>query len=103
MTPRKKIARAKIDKRILARIKGIELLEAQIGKWTNFEDCEVLSILLDRSPYLGGILCDLRAVLFIFDINQSTSSPERRPAHVEILFNDIDELKIEGFNHQNPI
>ena len=92
-----------LDSRVRARIKGAKLVEAQIGLWSDFHDCEVLSIMLDRSPFCEGIACDLRAVFYIFDIRHAPSSPERRPAHVEMLFHDIDELRIDGFNHQNPI
>src|SRR5277367_6453387 len=101
--PEREIKNAALDPRVKARIKGVDLVEAQIGRWSDFHDCEVLSIMLDRSPFCEGIACDLRAVFYIFDIRHAPSSPERRPAHVEMLFHDIDELKIDGFNHQNPI
>ena len=94
---------AVLDSCVRARIKGAELVESQIGHWPDFHDFEVISIALDRSPCLDGIACDLRAVFYIFDIRQAPSSPERRPAHAEILFHDIDELRINGFNYQNPI
>jgi len=87
----------------MARIRGADLIKAQIGHWPTFHDFEVISIALDRSPYLEGIARDLRAVFYIYDIRQAPTSPERRPAHAEILFHDIDELRIKGFNHQNPI
>ena len=102
-SPEREIEHTKHDERVMARIRGADLIKAQIGHWSDFHDFEIISIALDRSPYLEGIACDLRAVFFIYDIRQAPSSPERRPAHAEILFHDVDELKINGFNHQNPI
>ncbi len=87
----------------MARIKGVELVTSQIGHWPDFHDFEVISIWLDRSPCQEGIDCDLRAVFYIYNNQHEPASPERRPAHAEILFHDIDELQISGFNHQNPI
>ncbi|HUJ72892.1 MAG TPA: hypothetical protein VLZ30_11665 [Verrucomicrobiae bacterium] len=101
--PERSIEHTEHDERVMGRIKGAELIKEQIGRWPNFHDFEVITISLDRSPYQEGIACDLRAIFFIYDTRERESSPKRRPAHAEILFHDIDELTIEGFNQQNPI
>ena len=40
---------------------------------------------------------------FVFDINKSPDDPERKQATAEFLFEEVDALRIDGFNHQNPI
>jgi len=97
----------KIDGRVapdvLARISGRELLISHLGYWPTFDDFEVLSILLERAPVKDTITSDLKTTFRAFDINKKKSDPERRQAIVEIQFGDISELKIDGFNYQNPI
>ena len=87
---------------VLASIAGRELLIHHLGHWPNFHDFEVLSVTLDR-PIVIGDPPDLRATFFIFDLSQAPESPERKQGTVEILFEGIDDLRLEGFNHQNPI
>lgn len=91
------------DDRVMARIRGADLIQQQLGCWPDFHDFEVISIALERAPWNNGITCDLRAVFYIFNNQRHESSPERKPAHAELLFHDIDQLRISGFNHQNPI
>ncbi|HEY1173040.1 MAG TPA: Imm50 family immunity protein [Verrucomicrobiae bacterium] len=86
----------------LASISGRELLTQHLGHWPTFHDFEVLSITVER-PLVITATKDLRATFLIFDLTKSPDSPERKQGTVEILFEDIDDLKIEGFNHQNPI
>lgn len=87
---------------ILATIVGRELLIHHLGHWPSFHDFEVLSITLER-PLVTTISHDLRATFLIFDLSKTPDSPERKQGTVEILFECIDNLQIEGFNHQNPI
>jgi len=91
-----------ISPEILAQIAGRDLLIEQIGHWPKFDDFEVLSITLDRAPVTATV-CDLRATFMVFDINKSRRDPDRRQGNAEFLFESVDDLKIEGFNHQNPI
>lgn len=46
---------------------------------------------------------DLKAVFYVFDLNKSPNDSTRKQGTAELLFTDIDSLKIDGFNHQNPI
>jgi hypothetical protein len=102
MTASKTIFGEPIAPDILATIAGRELLIHHLGHWTTFHDFEVLSITLER-PLVTSITHDLRATFLIFDLSKSPDSPERKQGTVEILFEYIDNLQIEGFNHQNPI
>ena len=92
-----------ISKEILAKIQGRELLISHLGRWPTFEDFEVMSITLERAPWDDTARHDLRATFSAFDINKKPTDPERKQAFVEIQFEGISELQIEGFNHQNPI
>jgi hypothetical protein len=92
-----------VSKEILAKIRGHELLVSHLGYWPTFEDFEVFSINLERAPWDNTIKQDLRASFFAFDINKKHTDPERKQALVEIQFEEVVDLKIEGFNHQNPI
>jgi hypothetical protein len=87
---------------ILASIAGRELLIHHLGHWPTFHDFEVLSVTLER-PVIIGAPPDLRATFFIFDLSQAPDSPGRKQGTAEILFEGIDNLRLEGFNHQNPI
>ncbi len=91
-----------ISPEVLALISGRELLIEQLGYWPTFEDFEVLSILLERAV-ISAAACDLRVTFFVFDLNKAPDDPERRQASAEFLFENIDALHIEGFDHQNPI
>jgi hypothetical protein len=92
-----------ISKETLAKILGRELLLSHLGFWPTFEDFEVVSIILERAPWPHTARHDLRATFSAFDINKRPTDPERKQALVEIQFEAIAELHIEGFNHQNPI
>ncbi len=102
MTAKKNTFGQPITPDVLATIAGRELLIHHLGHWPTFHDFEVLSITIER-PLVTTITHDLRATFLIFDLSKSPDSPERKQGTVEILFEYIDNLQIEGFNHQNPI
>ena len=87
---------------LLARIAGRERLIQHLGNWPSFHDFEVLAITLER-PIMIGATCDLRATFLVFDVSKSQEDPERRQGTADMLFEDINDLHIDGFNHQNPI
>lgn len=85
------------------QIRGHELLVSHLGYWPTFEDFEVISMNLERAPWTEAASRDLRATFSGFDINKSQTDPERKPSLIEIQFEEISNLQISGFNHQNPI
>jgi hypothetical protein len=97
------IAATKHSEAVLARIRGVDLIVSQIVHWPTFHDFEVISVALERSPLPNLISKELRAVFYIFNLQAAHGTRERRPGHAEIVFHDIDELCIRGFNYQNPI
>jgi len=91
-----------ISPETLAAIAGRELLIQHLGHWPPFHDFEVLSLVLERAV-VSAVARDLRATFFVFDTNTPPESPERKQGTAEFLFESIDAVRIDGFNHQNPI
>ncbi len=91
-----------ISPETLALISGRELFIEHLGYWPTFHDFEVLSITLDRAV-VSATIVDLRAIFLIFDTNKTPTDRDRKQGTAEFLFESLDELRIDGFNHQNPI
>src|SRR5262245_57544847 len=92
-----------ISDEVLADIVGRELLIDHLGGWPTFHDYEVVSIILERAPWLTTATCDMRATFYVFDLDKRHEDPQRKQGLAELLFRGIDDLRLEGFNHQNPI
>ncbi len=92
-----------ISAEVLADIVGRELLIDHLGCWPSFHDYEVVSIILERAPWLTTATCDMRATFYVFNLDKRPEDPERKQGLAELLFKGIDDLRLEGFNHQNPI
>jgi hypothetical protein len=91
-----------ISPETLALISGRELLIQYLGHWPTFHDFEVLALTLDRAVVKARSR-DLRVTFFVFDTGKTPDDSERKQGSAELLFENIDELHIDGFNHQNPI
>jgi hypothetical protein len=87
---------------VLERISGRELLIEHLGHWPTFHDFEVVSLTLERAV-VPAATHDLRATFFVFDLGKSPEDPERKQGTAEFLFESVDQVRIDGFNHQNPI
>jgi hypothetical protein len=92
-------------------VKGSEKLLAIFGRWPSFHDAEVMEIRLSRNPKGPGGKRDRRAELIArIHVWESTSELDSRGYYVlknhtmvTVGFSDVQELKLEGFNHQNVI
>jgi len=91
-----------ISPETLALISGRELLIQHLGHWPTFHDFEVISLTLERA-LVSATAHDLRATFLIFDLHKAPDDQERKQGSAEFLFESVDDLHIEGFNHQNPI
>jgi hypothetical protein len=87
---------------ILELISGSELLIQHLGHWPTFHDFEVVSLTLERA-IVSAATKDLRATFFVFDLGKSPDDPDRKQGTAEFLFENIDHVRVDGFNHQNPI
>jgi len=78
-------------------IEGIERVFEAVGFETKFHDAEVLSFRLERGekPLLG--LCLLTPA------RRGDAEPSEADYIVWIHFEDIDDLRLEGFNYQNVL
>src|SRR5580698_6458660 len=101
MSPTERTFPETISPEVLAQIAGRDLLTQQLGHWPTFHDFEVLSLTLERAV-VSATARDLRTTFFVFDLQKAPSDPRRKQGSVEFLFEDIDALHIDGFNHQNP-
>jgi hypothetical protein len=86
----------------LELIVGGELLIQHLGHWPTFHDFEVVSLTLERAV-VSATTHDLRVTFFVFDLGKSPDDPERKQGTAEFLFESVDQVRIDGFNHQNPI
>lgn len=91
-----------ISPEVIASISGRELLIEHLGYWPTFHDFEVVAITLERA-LLKATACDLRATFLVFDTQKTPDDSQRKQGTAEFLFEDVDDLQIDGFNHQNPI
>jgi hypothetical protein len=94
---------AVISAAALQAVRGAELVTEYFGVWPAFHDFEVISIHVERAPWLMAATSDLRVTFYGFDILKAVEDPERKQVMIEMLFQGVDALKIDGFNHQNPI
>jgi hypothetical protein len=86
----------------LELIRGRELLIEHLGHWPTFHDFEVVSLTLERAV-VSAVTHDLRATFLVFDLRKSPDDPERKQGTAEFLFESVDQVRIDGFNHQNPV
>lgn len=89
-------------------VKGKELVTIQYGGWPSFHDAEILSIELTRGSEPGQY-ANLISIIYLYQrktINEGTAQYETLSSNENVItieFQNIDELNIGGFNHQNVI
>jgi hypothetical protein len=92
-------------------VAGSEKLLAIFGRWPSFHDAEVMEIRLARKPKESGGRRDRGVELFArihtWDMTNEVDSSGyyvlKNHTLVTFRFSRIEELKLEGFNHQNVI
>lgn len=88
---------------IYTRIRNYESVIAFLGCWPSFDDFEIISILLERIGYKGSVGPSLTIEFSAFCPDEAPNSSERRNCLLTLRFIEVENLKIEGFNHQNAI
>jgi hypothetical protein len=94
-----------------ALIAGSDKLRNIFGRWPSFHDAEVHEILLDRghvAPTNGvydfpRLTAKIHLWLLTNEVNEKGYYVTTKHTLATIKFYDVDELKLEGFNHQNAI
>ena len=92
-------------------VKGSEKLLAIFGRWPSFHDAEVMEIHLSRTPKGPGGKRDRRvellAKIHAWDMTNELDGRGyyvlKNHTLVTLRFSGVEELKLEGFNHQNVI
>ncbi|KMJ53667.1 hypothetical protein ACG97_06710 [Vogesella sp. EB] len=90
-------------------IEGYEQVVARFGVWPSFHDGEVLRIILDRVPRLPdgasvpSVEIHLRGWIMGPEFSEDGSYKLHNDSVVHLLFEDIFEFELEGFNQQNVV
>jgi len=74
------------------RLDGSEAVEALFGFWPSFHDAEILRIEIDRNG--PRVAADLLAPV---------QPGSRRHVVVRLVFHEVEDLTLNGFNYQNVI
>ena len=74
------------------RIEGLETAEELLGHHINLSNAEVVSVHLDRR------VPSITIVVFVPFINNYTT-----PYILTFVFDDVDNIQLENFNHQNVL
>ncbi len=89
-----------------SEITNAETLISVFGYWPSFHDAEVVALSLSRA-FDDDHGPTLSATIHVFEMTSTVSSSGHFVCHkhslVELRFRNIDELNLEGFNHQNAL
>jgi hypothetical protein len=101
----------RIMQNIEAFIQGSDKLTDIFGYWPSFHDAEVLELSLwrgDVEPEAGRyILPVLNVTLQVWELSNETNPQgylvTRHHTLTKLRFHDVNDFRMEGFNHQNAI
>jgi hypothetical protein len=89
---------------------GNQILTSIFGEWPSFHDAEVIDVQLWRGDVKPGEWDDsnvfpvLTVKVRILEATQPGATGDSgRDVLATLRFHDVDDVKIEGFNHQNAI
>jgi len=85
------------------RITNHEAVTSFLGKWPSFDDFEVVSMLLERSHDGEELWPVLTIQFFGFRSEVGPESPDRNNCLLTLRFGGVENVKLDGFNHQNAI
>jgi len=85
-------------------IEAHETVLKAFGYWPAFHDAEVRSLVLDRNGALFDKVADARVDLYLHALEWTKAEKPMFNHHlVHLRFHDVEELALQGFNHQNAI
>lgn len=85
-------------------IKGSEKLTRIYGGWPSFHDAEVVDLYYWRGQVKPGDWDDSNVFpVLTIKIHIFIESPTSQHTLATLRFEDVDDFKMEGFNHQNAI
>jgi len=90
-----------------SKIAGASKLLSIFGKWPSFHDAEIVAVTLDRGGPTAPVTATLRINLFETAIEYSDEIHYeyvlKNDVLAEIVFREIQDIKLDDFNHQNVI
>ena len=95
--------------RIESFIKDSQKLTSLFGGWPSFHDAEVVDLHFWRGDVKQGnwddrnILPVLTIKMYVLEATQPGASHSGNDVLVTLRFHDVNDFKMEGFNHQNAI
>lgn len=90
-------------------IEGHEQVIARFGQWPSFHDGEVLRVLLDRlsqsasGAYVPTVELHVRGWIMGPEVTEEGFYKLNNDSVVRLLFEDIFDFELEGFNQQNVL
>ena len=87
---------------IASLIVGSEKLTSIFGRWPSFHDAEIHDLHLQRG-YINLLTVRLHLWLMTRDIDQKGFYVSTKHTLTKMKFYDVDNFRMEGFNHQNAI
>ncbi|SRR6266478_1917961 len=92
---------------VVDHIVGREKLFAIFGYWPSFHDAEVIWLKLDRRKNDQGLGPTLETQVHAFEMTKEVDEKGfyvlRHHVLVHFRFQDVVDLSLEGFNHQNTL
>ena len=89
---------------IESHISGSQKLTAIFGRWPSFHDAEVIEFHLWRGDIKAGEWDDSNVFPVItVKFHIFIESPDSQHTLATLRFKEVDDVRIEGFNHQNAI
>jgi hypothetical protein len=87
-------------------IRGSQLLTSVFGYWPSFHDAEVVRLELMRAPSPSdepGLLAEVHAFEITDEVGPGGYFVLRHHVLVAFRFRGVDQLRLEGWNHQNVL
>jgi hypothetical protein len=86
---------------LLAEVSNAGMVIDRFGQWPTFHDSEVISIQLNRAgPFL---ILELYAFQTTSEKDLRGNFRRKNECQIVFLFDDIEELSLAAFNHQNVL
>lgn len=82
---------------------GHEGLIDRFGYWPSFHDAEVLSMCFSREHVENGPGPSMVSRIHVFGVDRDNEIRFIKHCIVTLEFDGLDELELNGFNHQNAI
>ena len=87
-----------------SRIKNFEMVTSFFGKWPSFDDFEVVSMMFERIPdeqTSPNPVLTIKFFAFCWDV--VAESKNHKDCLLTLRFGGLENVKLDGFNHQNAI